>query len=130
MCRYSIVVKQLITYFFAFLVAGTTLANLFLLADYVVRFNAFVELCENKDRPELECDGKCQFAKVMNSHTEPEKPQLNQIIEVVLVAVFFEIENDLLSIEEVNSNTKGLLSNDVIPTCLALGIPTPPPKLS
>src|SRR5690606_15936392 len=34
------------------------------LAEYVVNYDYIVEnLCENKDRPSLNCDGKCYLAK-------------------------------------------------------------------
>ncbi len=55
--------------------------NSFVTAVYEVNYDYYVnELCENKDRPELHCDGKCYFAKQLalgeESHNETEPPQL------------------------------------------------------
>lgn len=123
--------KQILSYFFASLVAATTLANLFLLADYAVRYNTYAnELCENKDRPELDCDGKCQFAKIMNRHSEPEKPQLNQIVEVAFIAVLSEVEIEIPFRIDGKSGTQQFWHNELLPTGMQPGIPTPPPKLS
>lgn len=37
------------------------------------------ELCENKDAPELHCDGKCQLMKVAQSSQSSEKVPINLI---------------------------------------------------
>ncbi len=47
------------------------------LVDYIINYDFIVtELCENKDRPELKCDGKCYMAKMFakesrNDHKNP-----------------------------------------------------------
>lgn len=123
--------KAVLTYFFAVLISATTFANLFLLADYAVRYNTYAnELCENKDRPELDCDGKCQFAKIMNRNSEPEKPQLNQIVEVAFIAILYEVEIEIPFGIEDKSVTQQFWHNELLPTGGQPGIPTPPPKLS
>lgn len=39
--------------------------------EYAVNYNYIVEvLCENKDKPELECDGKCYLSKQLAKQTE------------------------------------------------------------
>ncbi|HUH45701.1 MAG TPA: hypothetical protein VLZ54_01005 [Arenibacter sp.] len=41
------------------------------LAEYVVNYDYIVEnLCENKDRPFLNCDGKCYLAKQLAKESE------------------------------------------------------------
>lgn len=41
------------------------------LMEYVVNYDYIVEnLCENKDRPFLECDGKCYLAKQLAKESE------------------------------------------------------------
>ncbi|MDC6365399.1 MULTISPECIES: hypothetical protein [Flavobacteriaceae] len=38
---------------------------------YSVDREGFVErLCENKDRPELKCDGKCMLAQMLNAQSD------------------------------------------------------------
>jgi len=45
-------------------------------AYYVTNKTYIVEqLCENKDKPELKCDGKCHLRKVLAIQTEAETPE-------------------------------------------------------
>lgn len=57
--------KYLITY----ILLTTTLMHLFYssgyLLDYYVNTDFYLENCENKNRPELNCDGQCILAKKM-----------------------------------------------------------------
>lgn len=42
------------------------------LADYAVNYNVYAnELCENLDKPELECNGKCQMMEELNEVENP-----------------------------------------------------------
>lgn len=57
------------------LTAYVLLLNIFstylLLGLYTVKKDLFVELlCENKDRPELNCDGKCSLGKLIQQEKE------------------------------------------------------------
>jgi hypothetical protein len=51
-----------------------------ILSNYLVQYKYYVEvLCENKNKPELKCNGKCQLAKELkNVDEEPVKPKLPQ----------------------------------------------------
>lgn len=43
--------------------------------DYVINYDYIVkELCENKAKPELKCNGKCHLMKEMAKAAENEKP--------------------------------------------------------
>jgi hypothetical protein len=43
--------------------------------EYVVNYDYIVkELCENKDKPELHCNGKCHLMKELAKASEDEKP--------------------------------------------------------
>ncbi|RIV44062.1 hypothetical protein [Flagellimonas pelagia] len=56
---------------------------------YSIDREGFIErLCENKDKPELKCDGKCMLAKMLQAQTdEDERPM--PIIGWEQVLVFF-----------------------------------------
>lgn len=42
--------------------------------DYIVNYDYIVNvLCENKDKPELNCDGKCYLAKQLAKESEDER---------------------------------------------------------
>jgi len=61
---------------------------------------SFVEqLCENKDRPQLNCDGKCYLAKMMQQQSqEQEQSQLPAVDWEELTYIFFFgiIEKDII----------------------------------
>jgi len=45
------------------------------IVDYGINYNFIVkELCENKEKPELQCNGKCHLAKELAKASENEKP--------------------------------------------------------
>lgn len=46
------------------------------LLEYMVNYEYIAnELCENKDKPELKCNGKCHLKKELAKVSEEEKPQ-------------------------------------------------------
>lgn len=56
--------KSVTTYFLLLAFSTSLLVNLVVLADFVVRTDYYANvLCENKDKPERKCNGKCQLAK-------------------------------------------------------------------
>lgn len=81
--------------------------------DYVVNYEYIVNvLCENKDKPEMECNGKCHLSKELakeagadeknpfNSKTsKTEIPQF--IISENIIAYSFASESELVSIKSV-----------------------------
>lgn len=54
------------------LVALTMLVKpLWPIAEYIMNYDYIVNvLCENKDRPELQCDGKCYLAQMLAEESE------------------------------------------------------------
>lgn len=85
--------------------------------EYVVLYDYIKnELCVNKDKPELECNGKChlkkELAKAYDSENSKEKPR------------FFSVENHIVFYQEITSDTlfsfsmqyvqKTLFSSDII----------------
>lgn len=42
--------------------------------EYIVNYDYIVEkLCENRDKPELQCNGKCYLAKMLSDTTDTDK---------------------------------------------------------
>ncbi len=74
------------------------LYNSFVTAVYQANYNYYAtELCENQNKPELHCDGKCYFAKQLaladESHNETEPPQLLPTLRLFSPADFdFNVE--------------------------------------
>ncbi len=76
------------------------LKPVFPVIDYIVNYDYISkELCENKTKPELECNGKCQLMKELAKASEEEKP-----ISTDKKAVHFETE--LLFFQEIESLIK------------------------
>ena len=56
-------------------VLAIILKPIFPVIDYVVNYNYIsTVLCENKDKPELKCCGKCHLKKELANASEGEKP--------------------------------------------------------
>ncbi|WP_146104908.1 hypothetical protein [Polaribacter gangjinensis] len=66
--------------FFSFILLYSTLRVSFTYIYYTVDPIGFIEeLCENKDTPEMQCNGKCQLKKVSESSQSSEKVPVNLI---------------------------------------------------
>ncbi len=94
--------------------------------DYIVK-----NLCINKDRPRLKCDGKCylkkQLAKESNSENNPFKREQskNKTQEIVFfqLLLHFDFENEYENTVENNYKT----TQEIISKLLITDI-TPPPE--
>lgn len=110
------------------IVSAPTLLNLGALADYALRYKTYVEeLCENKDRPELHCNGTCQLAKLrepVKSPVEPIMPSFDNL-DVKLILINPE-DSKAIAIEAKKSEFPGFLAHEV--THPAIDVISPPPK--
>ena len=66
---------RFLSFFLAFLLWGSTLRTPLVYAYYLLDQEGFIEqLCENKDKPELQCNGKCYLSQMLKAaETEEEK---------------------------------------------------------
>lgn len=66
------------------------LAKLFVYAEFNSN-QAYIAatLCENRDRPELNCEGKCYLMKKLKAAEDKEKKQENQAQKKASVDLFF-----------------------------------------
>jgi len=81
---------KLISSLIAISLSGTLLLNILYVpltyAFYYLDQSGFIELlCENKDEPELECNGKCHLKKVTQSDTEKSDNLPSVILEKELI---------------------------------------------
>jgi hypothetical protein len=84
-----------------------TLWRFGIVADYLVRYDHYSkELCENQDKPEMSCNGKCKLGKNMISAEKselPVKPQLPNQKHLDLLGVSHEIHAfGLTDIQPIN----------------------------
>lgn len=53
--------------------AASTFSRVFRVADYYVNTEAYSKNCENKARPKLHCNGKCQMMKKLKQDEQKEQ---------------------------------------------------------
>lgn len=60
--------------------------------EYIVDIRGYTELyCVNKDKPEIQCNGKCHLAKELADHQEQKEDKNLQILpEIILSFYTFE----------------------------------------
>ena len=84
---------RLISTIIAFSLSGIMLLNIlhvpFTYAYYYLDQSGFIALlCENKDKPELECNGKCHLKKITQKETDENNSPIPVIIEKEIILFF------------------------------------------
>lgn len=84
--------KLLLSLFIVFTIAVRPIMPVY---NYIVNYEYIVEnLCENKDKPELSCNGKCYLAKELS---KTEKQSTQTVAKINTIDIF--VPNDILSFE-------------------------------
>ncbi|UOB17262.1 hypothetical protein [Abyssalbus ytuae] len=65
---------------------------------YILNTPGFIErYCENKDKPELKCNGKCQLAKMINQNSEKDKNPIDfKFLQREITLYFKDIKEERL----------------------------------
>ncbi len=104
--------------------------------EYVINYDFIVAtLCENRDKPEMHCDGKCYLTKQLAQESESaDKNPLNDklaktdipqnIIAEIVSGFHFESE------AEFSKNITTKYSSNLFPSLFVMEIPHPPRQLS
>lgn len=61
--------------------AAQTFSKAFVVVDYYTRTDAYAVNCENKDKPVLKCNGKCQMAKKMGEEEKKDQQDPERKLE-------------------------------------------------
>ncbi len=105
------------SYFFIITVVLITCRPLLPVIDYLVNYEKIVtELCINRDRPELNCNGVCYLKYEVSKSTENQ--QKEKIPTSIKTIDFFVCESTLQiedSISEQTSKIKYQLKNEDLP---------------
>ncbi len=65
---------------------------------YSIDRDGFIErLCENKDKPELNCDGKCMLSKMLSTQNEDNELPMPAIGWEQVLVFFEEPQNYIIS---------------------------------
>jgi len=103
------------------------------IAEYIINYDYIVtNLCENRNKPQLQCNGTCYLAKMLaeeNGQQEDnpfENHQLNSEL-VQLAYILSKSEFTIVAVEqEASQNTLLYMDKKNIPPYI--NTPTPPPK--
>jgi hypothetical protein len=88
--------------------------------DYVVNYQFITtELCENKNAPELHCNGKChlkkELAKAYKNDTPSSNEKKSETVETVLLFIvkipLFDFEKHIKTVFRINAFYKNLYSH-------------------
>jgi hypothetical protein len=83
-------IRRLIAFTLLLALLSSILSKLFVYAEFKSN-QAYIAatLCENRDRPELNCQGKCYLMKKLKAAEDKEKKQENQAQKKASVDLFF-----------------------------------------
>lgn len=113
-------------YLLVLLISGPSIINAAALVDYGVRFTKYVEACENRDTPALECNGKCHLAKLQQQQN-PVQPELQlSIFDVEMIEnsyEFWQFDDPDISVKNLIIYEDQFLSSHLS------DIDVPPPRL-
>ncbi|UBZ05669.1 hypothetical protein LDL76_09835 [Salegentibacter mishustinae] len=74
---------------FVLLISFNSIKSGIMISFYMVDTKNFVELfCVNKEKPELECNGKCELSKLAESDTSKENPSYLDILQKEIVLFY------------------------------------------
>lgn len=102
-------------------------------AEYIINYDYIVtNRCENKNRSQLQCDGKCYLAKMLakeNGQQEDNPFESHQLNSELVQLVYITLEGSNFYIPIIGYGTKQntlYLNKKNTPPCI--NQPTPPPK--
>ncbi|MDG1573358.1 hypothetical protein OZ410_13595 [Robiginitalea sp. M366] len=79
--------------FFSFLLWTAVLRIPVIYAYYMVAQSDFIaRLCENKDKPEMNCDGKCYLSKMMQAEQEADQEPAMPMLKWSEIRLFWAAE--------------------------------------
>lgn len=81
--------KRCISIFLLFTMIGANYSRFFIYTGFALNKSFIIkELCENRNRPEMKCEGKCFLKKRLAAAEEREKKQEREALNKATVDVF------------------------------------------
>lgn len=99
------------------------------ITKYLVSYDAYLAACENTDRPEMQCNGTCQWAKEhADSKDTPNPPIIPESLKVDITV--FKITPFSFSLDVMNEvNGSHPSYNTSFTNENTVDVPTPPPNV-
>jgi len=80
---------SIFVYLFVLLISFNSIKSGVMLGFYLADTQSFVELfCVNQDKPEMECNGKCELSKLAEQSLSKEKPTYLDFLQKEVVVYF------------------------------------------
>jgi hypothetical protein len=68
--------KKYISFFLSLVIGLFTMKSFLVMSYYIVFTDTFIEnYCVNKDKPKLNCDGKCELSKLLERNSDESEDQ-------------------------------------------------------
>ena len=99
--------RKLLTYFLLIIFTFQTCEFALIVANFEINQDFYAAVCENKDKPEMECNGKCQLKKQLKQQEEKQSEKEKIIIEK-------ENQNFIYSCVDIIPTPKISLINTII----------------
>ncbi|NQW35834.1 MAG: hypothetical protein HQ471_02405 [Flavobacteriales bacterium] len=99
------------------------------LLNYYINYNYIVaNLCENVDKPEMQCNGQCHLMKMVKQENQEENNQSPKFPKVELNNLQFNtnIQNNVLKVIDVLKKDKHYFNSTLVPQKIILRIFRPP----
>jgi hypothetical protein len=81
--------KQFVAAFLLVIFITQTFSNAIIVADYYINTKSFAANCENKNKPQLHCNGQCQMVKQIQKEEDSNKPFSNSSKEKNELQLFY-----------------------------------------
>jgi hypothetical protein len=121
-------VKQLFAILSIIAISSGLFVKTSLMINYAVQFDKYNELCENKDKPQLECHGSCQLSKEIASIGSQETPpELTSLTEYFTPVFYQEKAKEVVV---YYNSVKLLTSNFTLPRCCVTNDIDHPPQIA
>ncbi|MBI6121160.1 hypothetical protein [Salegentibacter maritimus] len=88
--------QSIIVSLFVLLISFNSIKSGIMISFYMVDTKNFVELfCVNKEKPELQCNGKCELSKLAEGDTSKEKPGYLDILQKEIILFYASAYNTI-----------------------------------
>jgi hypothetical protein len=95
-------IRRLVAFALLLAMISSNLSTLFVYAEFKVNQKYIAAaLCENKDKPQLNCQGKCYLMKKLKEAEDKEKKQENNAQKKGVYDLFFITTTDLASLPKL-----------------------------
>jgi len=125
----ELIYKQFTSFFLLALFFTQAFSQLFIIADYYHNESQYAAVCENKAKPSMHCDGKCQMYKKINAEEHSDQTAANKKSTTTETLILLDYFYSLKSIPFAHPNTQPVEHDLFFPPAHAHPVFHPPGNL-